>query len=150
MRSSAGHLVPPALLNEATGLANILMPLRCLPDSFAPLEMLMKPVTGFACAMLVVGFAPPAHAQGVDYHKGQQAGKVWDDKVGENNRRAAQARNAQRNSQGVRYDAPLTQRDREAALSANRAAYQRLHGSVGKKNADRWLDFKARALRARR
>lgn len=110
----------------------------------------MNLLLGLSIAGLATLVAQPLGAQGVDYHKSQQAGKVWGDKIAENNRRAAQSRNARRNSQGVRYDAPLTERDRAAALAANRADYQRLYDSVGKKNADRWLDFKARAMRARR
>lgn len=94
--------------------------------------------------------AIPASAQGVDYHKAQQAGKVWGDKINENNRQKAAARNARRNSQGIRYDAPLTASDRATALAANQADYRKLLNSVGKKNADRWLDFKARRARAER
>lgn len=94
--------------------------------------------------------ATPARAQSVDYHKAQQAGKVWGNKIDENNRRNAAAKNARKNSKGVRYDAPLTASDRATALAANRARYQKLLNSVGKKNADRWLDFEARRVRAQR
>lgn len=110
----------------------------------------MKLVIGLSIAALATLVAQPVRAQGVDYHKSQQAGKVWGDKIDENNRREAKSRNARRNSEGVRYDAPLTQRDRADAMAAERAEYQKLYDSVGKKNADRWLDFKARAMRARR
>ena len=113
----------------------------------------MKPVSGIsACVagIMIAGAAIPASAQGVDYHKAQQAGKVWGDKISENNRQSAADRNARVNSEGVRYDAPLTASDRAAALAANRVEYQRLLNSVGKKNADRWLDFKARRDRAQR
>ena len=101
-------------------------------------------------AVMIAATSVSAQAQGVDYHKAQQAGKVWGDKVSENNRRNAAARNARVNSQGVRYDAPLTAADRQAALAANRAQYQKLLNSVGKKNAERWLEFKARSHRAQR
>lgn len=113
----------------------------------------MKPLSGIltlAAGMMVVGTATPAVAQGVDYHRAQQAGKVWGDKIDENNRQNAAARNARTNSEGVRYDAPLTAADRATALAANRADYDKLLNSVGRKNADRWLDFKARRARAER
>lgn len=106
-------------------------------------------IAGLVACVLTLAAAPAA-AQGVDYHRAQQAGKVWRDRADENNRRDAAAGKRRTNSAGVAYDAPLTAADRAAALAANRADYQRLHDSVGKKNADRWLDFKARAARAAR
>ncbi len=113
----------------------------------------MKPTSRIltsAAAIMIAGTAIPARAQGVDYHRAQQAGKVWGDKIDENNRQGAAARNARTNSQGVRYDAPLTASDRATSLTANRADYDELLNSVGKKNAERWLDFKARRERAER
>ena len=99
----------------------------------------MKPAYGICAsvaAFMIAGTAVPASAQGVDYHRAQQAGKVWGDKINENNRQNAAARNARTNSQGVRYDAPLTASDRATSLAANRADYDKLLNSVGKKNAD--------------
>ncbi|MFT4934711.1 MAG: hypothetical protein ACI9LT_001397 [Pseudoalteromonas distincta] len=91
-----------------------------------------------------------AGAQGVDYHKAQQAGKVWEDKQDENIRERARARQTRVNSQGVAYNAPLSAADRERFLAANRADYDRLMRSVGRKNADKWLDIRARQERAKR
>lgn len=76
--------------------------------------------------------------------------REWCDKISENNRKSAAVRNARVNSDGVRYDAPLTASDRATALTANRADYEKLLNSVGKRNADRCLDFKARRERAQR
>lgn len=99
--------------------------------------------------LLSAAWIAPSVAQAqVNYHQAQQAGKVWGDKIGENNRQDAKARNAKKNSQGIRYDAPLTTADMEAAKARKPADYQRLYDSVGKKNADRWLEFEARRLRA--
>jgi hypothetical protein len=85
----------------------------------------------------------PASGQ-VNYHRAQQAGKVWERKQNEANRKQrAKARGArQQQKRG-----PLSAKERAAALAANRADYNRLVRSVGKKNADRWLEFKARAPR---
>lgn len=91
-----------------------------------------------------------AGAQGVDYHKAQQAGKVWGDKLDENNRQRARARQASVNSEGVAYNAPITAADRDRFLAANRADYDRLLRSVGRKNADKWLEIRARQERAKR
>lgn len=100
-------------------------------------------------AALALAASLPVTAQ-VNYHQAQQAGKVWGDKIGENNRQAARERNARKNSEGVRYDAPLTAADLAAARTASRADYDRLVDSVGPKNANRWLEFEARKIRAAR
>lgn len=90
------------------------------------------------------------HAQ-VDYHKAQQAGKVWRDRNAENVRKArADERRTRVNSQGVAYDAPLTDADRSLARDLYRADYDRLVRSVGRDNAERWLEFTARRVRSER
>lgn len=88
----------------------------------------------------------PAVAQAVDYHKAQQAGKVWE-------RKMELGRNGQRdrtNSQGVPYDAPLTEADLAITRRNNPGSYEELVRSVGTKNADRWLEMKARIDRSKR
>lgn len=105
-----------------------------------------------AGVVLATVLACPAglHAQ-VDYHKAQQAGKVWRDRNAENVRKArADERGARVNSEGVPYDAPLTDADRDLARSLHRADYDRLVRSVGKDNAERWLEFTARRVRSER
>jgi hypothetical protein len=85
----------------------------------------------------------PASGQ-VDYHRAQQAGKVWERKQGDaiRERRAKERRSGRAVKQR-----PVSAAERASALRANRAAYDRLVRSVGRKNADRWLDFKVRAAR---
>ena len=107
--------------------------------------------TGVALTALL---AIPAelHAQ-VDCHKAQQAGKVWRDRNAENIRKSrADARNGggRVNSRGLAYDAPLTDADRSHARTRHQEDYDRLVRSVGRDNADRWLEFTARRLRSER
>jgi len=105
--------------------------------------------TGVVLAAVLV-FPDGLHAQ-VDYHKAQQAGKVWRDRNAENVRKArADERGARVNSQGVAYDAPLTDADRVLARNLYRADYDRLVRSVGRENAERWLEFTARRVRSER
>ena len=111
----------------------------------------MRTVLGgiLAFMMALACWAPmPAAAQGVDYHKAQQAGKVWERKQLERSREGR--RGDRTNSQGVEYDAPLTDADLEATRRNNPGAYEKLERSVGKKNADRWLEMKARIERSKR
>jgi hypothetical protein len=89
-------------------------------------------------------------AQGVDYHKAQQAGKVWERKQDENNRKRARARQTSVNSEGIAYNAPISKADRDRVLAVNRPAYDRLVRSVGRDNAERWLEMSARIERAKR
>lgn len=94
--------------------------------------------------------AEQASAQAVDYHKAQQAGKVWERKQGDRARQQSRQRNQKANSEGVAYGAPLTASDLERARRANRQDYERLMRSVGQKNAEKWLEFKARKERSLR
>lgn len=87
-------------------------------------------------AVSALALATPVHAQGVDYQKAQQAGKVWERKQAE--------RNLQQNRQRDRRPATAAERARFLANPANRADYNRLVRSVGTANADRWLQLKAR------
>ncbi len=103
--------------------------------------------TGVALAA-VLAIPAELHAQ-VDYHKAQQAGKVWRDRNDENIRKArAEERGDRKNSQGIAYDAPLTDADRSYVRAMHQADYDRLVRSVGRDNADRWLEFTARRLRS--
>jgi hypothetical protein len=86
-------------------------------------------------------------AQGVDYHKAQQAGRVWQKKGLKNGRLH---RRTETNSKGVAYNAPVTDADRQFVLASAGHRYDRLLRSVGKKNADRWLEQMARIERAKR
>lgn len=105
-----------------------------------------------AVPMLVIAVAcwapTPAAAQAVDYHKAQQAGKVWERKQLESGRNGSRGNDT--NSQGVAYDAPLSESDIQATHRNNPGSYERLERSVGKKNADRWLDMRARIERSKR
>lgn len=96
----------------------------------------------FAFALLATLSIPgtSAQAQGVNYIQAQQAGKVWGDKISENNRKAA----AQ--GRGMDQRAP-TPAELNAARALHRSDYDRLVNSVGTKNADKWLDWRARADR---
>jgi hypothetical protein len=112
--------------------------------------MRKSPIATSVLLAAVVVVPHGLHAQ-VDYHKAQQAGKVWSDRNAENVREArAKERGARVNSQGVAYDAPLTDADRALARSLNQADYDRLVRSVGKDNAERWLEFTARRVRSER
>lgn len=111
------------------------------------------PLGGLAAAacLAMLALAPAdANAQ-VDYHRAQQAGKVWERKNDERNRQQ-RVRGDRRNSEGVPFDAPLTDADRAWTLSqgSNRADYERLRRSVGRDNAERWLELTARQARAKR
>lgn len=79
----------------------------------------------------------PALAQ-VDYHKAQQAGKAWERKQGSNRARASADRR------------PATRTEMDRARARHRSEYDRLIRSVGTKNADLWLGFKARQMRRTR
>jgi hypothetical protein len=103
---------------------------------------------GLAMVATTAWLAPrTAAAQAVDYHRAQQAGKVWERKQLDID--SGQAEDAP-NSQGIAYDAPLTPEDLQITRRNNPGAYEELERSVGKKNADRWLDMKARIERAKR
>ena len=108
-----------------------------------PIPLLIV-ATSFAVMPLI------AQAQGVDYHKAQQAGKVWERKQTENNRERARSRQTSMNSEGIAFNAPLSRADRERFLAANRPGYDRLVRSVGRSNADRWLEMRARQERSKR
>lgn len=104
-------------------------------------------------ALILAVVAPfPAAGQFVDYHKAQQAGKVWRDKITDNNRDAAR-RTAQQRRQAAaadaRWDAPLSQADLAGTRARNRAEYDRKL-KLGQGFADRWLDRTARLERDRR
>lgn len=90
---------------------------------------------------LALALTPTAQAQ-VNYHQAQQAGKVWRDKAQDNRRKDA------RNKGDDNYFAALTERDISAARSRHSERYLRMKNSVGKENADRWLEAMARADRA--
>jgi hypothetical protein len=85
-------------------------------------------------------------AQGVDYHKAQQAGKVWRDKQNENNRK--RGREAKVNSAGIAENAPISAADRQRFLATHQADYDRLLRSVGRKNAELWLSMRLPQVRA--
>lgn len=96
--------------------------------------MRWRMIAAFAAA---ASAAAPAAAQ-VDYHKAQQAGKVWERKSGQNDRRGPRRPVDNR---------PITAAERSAALTRHRADYDRLVRSVGTDNADKWLGFKVRQMR---
>lgn len=99
------------------------------------------------CVVWLACWGPaPAVAQAFDCHKAQQAGKVWERKMD----LGGNGRGDRTNSQGVPYDAALTEADLAATRRNNPGAYEELVRSVGTKNADRWLDMKARIERSKR
>lgn len=99
-------------------------------------------------SLAVLAWSAPVFAQGVDYHKAQQAGQVWQKKQQERN---LQDKNRKRtNSLGVAHDAPLTPADLEATRRNNPGQYERFVRSIGQKNADRWLEARARLERSQR
>ncbi|WP_191060407.1 hypothetical protein [Geminicoccus harenae] len=110
----------------------------------------MRSIPWLIIAMSFAAVPSMVQAQGVDYHKAQQAGKVWERKQAENNRNQARSRQTSVNSEGIAYNAPLSMADREEFLAANRPDYDRLVQSVGRKNADRWLEMRARQERSKR
>ncbi|MBT2245881.1 hypothetical protein JQK15_20425 [Sphingobium sp. BHU LFT2] len=114
------------------------------------MKLTRTPITMHAAAIVALAttgsfLTPvPAVAQGVDYHKAQQAGEVWQRKQAENNRRAVERQGSDA------YHAPLARGERLVALVKYRDRYNRMVSSVGQKNADSWLGGMARADRAKR
>ena len=114
----------------------------------------MRPPVFFVCCLLGLALSSAPVVAQVDYHKAQQAGRVWQKKQDENNRRDANAnaRADRTNSEGVAYDAPLSEADLQRTLQVRqrRESYDRLTRSVGRKNADQWLEKIARIDRSKR
>lgn len=96
-------------------------------------------------------FSTSAQAQ-IDWRAPGAAGKVWGDKIDENNREARNRtpeERARADAADAAWDAPLSQADIAATLKRNRAEYDRKL-RLGKGHADRWLDRTARLERLER
>lgn len=95
--------------------------------------------------------ATSAHAQ-INWHAPAAAGKVWGDKIDENNREARNRtpeQQAQAEAADAAWEAPLSQADMTATRERNRAEYNsKLR--LGQGHADRWLDHTARMERFKR
>lgn len=104
---------------------------------------------GLAAAYVLTAVGPSTPAIGqIDYHSGQQDRKVWERK--QFDRKLDGTKKNDRNSAGVAYQDPISPQDLERSMQVYRSNYQKLVRSVGKKNADRWLEMKTRIDRSKR
>lgn len=100
--------------------------------------------------LLVMGSViSPAFAQ-IDYSSGQRDRQVWERKQFDRTMDEDRSGNDDRNSAGIAYNDPLSPQDLERSMATYRSDYQELLRSVGKKNADRWLEMKTRIDRSKR
>lgn len=109
----------------------------------------MRAMILFSFAVLAI--AAPVHAQ-IDWHAPRAAGRVWEDKIDENNRQDANrtaAQRAQAEAADAAWDAPLSEADLQGTLARNRAEYDR-RLRLGQGFADNWLDRTARMERFQR
>lgn len=108
-------------------------------------------VTALSAVALCLGLPTFAYAQ-INWHAPRAAGRVWEDKIDENNRQDRQ-RTAEQRAQAAAADAaweaPLSTEDLQGTLSHNRDEYER-QLRLGKGFADNWLDRTARMERFKR
>lgn len=95
--------------------------------------------------------AAAAEAQ-INWHAPRAAGRVWEDKIDENNRQARNRTPEQRaeaEAADAAWNAPLSIGDIEYTLARHKADYER-RLRLGKSFADEWLDRTARMDRFKR
>ncbi len=111
--------------------------------------MRIKPYLKALGLLAVTSILAPAVAQ-IDYSSGQRDRQVWERKQFDRKMDRNRSGNDDRNSAGIAYNDPLSPQDLERSMTTYRSDYQKLLRSVGKKNADRWLEMKTRIDRSKR
>jgi len=111
--------------------------------------MRFKPYLTSLGLLAGISLCAPAVAQ-VDYSSGQRDRQVWERKQFDRKMDQKRSGNDDRNSAGIAYKDPLSPQDLERSMATYRSDYQELLRSVGKKNADRWLEMKTRIDRSKR
>lgn len=107
------------------------------------------PMRGLVPALLaLLCLSVPAAAQ-IDFRSPRAAGRVWENKIIENNRQARD-QGAEADAADAAWEKPLAPADMQATLMHNRAEYERRVKRFGKGHADRWLDRLARTERFER
>lgn len=99
--------------------------------------------------LAAISICAPAVAQ-IDYSSGQRDRQVWERKQFDRQMDQSRSGRDDRNSAGIAYNDPLSQRDLGQSMAMYRSDYLKLLRSVGKKNADRWLEMKTRIDRSKR
>jgi hypothetical protein len=96
-----------------------------------------------ALPLTLVFLCSAAQAQ-IDFRAPREAGRVWEKKIHENNRKKP---TAEAKAADAAWERPLTPAQRERSLAKNKAEYDRKASKFSKPYADQWLDRQARMER---
>jgi hypothetical protein len=99
---------------------------------------------GPAIVLAVTFLCSAAALAQIDFRAPREAGRVWERKIDENNRKK---QTDESKAADAAWERPLTSAQLDRTRSRNKAEYDRKASRFGKPYADQWLDRQARMER---